>query len=128
MLTSARMVLEKGGDWLGAVRAKVQVMFRNGETVHWGTPEKLEPSATMDQIELLAAAAVAAERNSSERVEKAELVGAIKRLLMQLDDTQIRNNLSFQTFQKCTCVNVGSLPALGKCAYCYAKELLSRIK
>lgn len=59
---TAFQVLKQGGDWLGALRARVQRTFHNGETITWGGSDVLRPAATIQQVEELAAVAVATDR------------------------------------------------------------------
>ena len=63
-------VQREGGPWLAAVRNRIQTMFRNGETVAWGSGEVPDPHPTVRQMEELAAHAVAADRN--ERVRRTQ--------------------------------------------------------
>lgn len=57
--------MQTGGVWLGALRSLVQTMFicGNGETITWGSNEKVLPHPTMRQLEELGAEAVAAYHN-----------------------------------------------------------------
>jgi len=52
---NAAMFMEHGGPHLGAVRGQIQIMFRNGEHVIWGSRNELSPPATVKDLEKLAA-------------------------------------------------------------------------
>lgn len=59
--------LNQGGKWLGNIRAWIQREFRNGETVIWGSNDKLEPYVTVFQIEEAAARGYAEAYNDRKR-------------------------------------------------------------
>lgn len=59
---TAQVVLQQGGEWLGAVRSWAQWNKTNGSDVTWGSDQELRPSMTIGQLEDAAAHAVAADR------------------------------------------------------------------
>lgn len=51
-------LMHTGGQWLGRVRGWIQVRFRNGETVTWGSQDRLLNAGgqlTVYELEWLAA-------------------------------------------------------------------------
>jgi hypothetical protein len=60
-------MLRDGGNWLAAVRGRVQTMFHNGSTVTWNTNDVLSPPATIANIEELGSYAAAAVANDMQK-------------------------------------------------------------
>lgn len=58
-------VLKDGGAWLGTVRERIKSRFRNGDQVEFGSQDKLTPEISVHELELMCAAAVAADRRDN---------------------------------------------------------------
>ncbi len=63
-------VEREGGPWLGALRTRIQSVFRNGEHVTWGSNDVVSHAPTVKELEEMCAWAVAADRNDAENREK----------------------------------------------------------
>lgn len=82
-------VLNEGGAWLGALRSRIQSKFINGDSVTWGSNELLRPQVTVRDLEELAAAAVAADRNDAEnRAKRAANEERMKKMLWDITAPQ----------------------------------------
>lgn len=69
---SATDVLRRGGTWLAAARGWVKRHCRNGERVTWSSPDVLEPSLRVQDVEDLAAEVAAAVMNELRADREAE--------------------------------------------------------
>ena len=65
-MISASEMLNRGGEWLGRVRAWMQTRKRNGSTVTWNSQEPLVPPVTVRELEEVAAYAAGAALESTE--------------------------------------------------------------
>jgi len=59
-LTVPSTLMRCGGKWLGALRARMQMMFLNGDMVTFGSRDELQPAASVLDVEKLGAEAAAA--------------------------------------------------------------------
>lgn len=63
-LVSPWSVQKEGGEWLAAVRRRIQSRFINGERIIWGSTDTLQPPARVIDLEEIVAYAVAVDRNA----------------------------------------------------------------
>ena len=66
-ICSVYSVMREGGSWLAAVRTWIQSNAINGESVDWGSNDVVKADFTVRNLEELAAAVVAADRNEQNR-------------------------------------------------------------
>ena len=59
----AHEFMNKGGNWLGRLRERVQTMFRNGDMIHWGSDEQVSHTPSIRELEELGSYAVAGYHN-----------------------------------------------------------------
>lgn len=59
-----KIKLNRGGEWLGKLRERIKWDFLNGDTVHWGSDDKLKPEVTVKQYEEAGQKAIEAFMNN----------------------------------------------------------------
>jgi hypothetical protein len=57
-------LMQQGGEWLAAARRWLQWHTKNGEHVHWGSHDEIQPTMTVKMVEELAADVAAAAINA----------------------------------------------------------------